>query len=75
MKDIVAYLRVSTEAQDFERQRVDIDNLCRINEWKLNNTFTDKLSGFVEEREGLSELKEYLITNNIKNVIVWELSR
>ena len=75
MKDIVAYLRVSTEAQDFERQRVDIDNWCRINEWKLNNTFTDKLSGFVEEREGLSELKEYLITNNIKNVIVWELSR
>lgn len=36
MKDIVAYLRVSTEAQDFERQRVDIDNWCRINEWKLN---------------------------------------
>ena len=74
-----AYARVSSDLQDYERQIEDIKRFASSNSLLLQdeNLFTDKLSGFKNEREreGLNELLEKIIEKGIKKVIVWEISR
>lgn len=71
---IAIYLRVSTVAQDYDRQLKDLTNWCN-GRYDIAAVFEDKLSGFDTEREGFNALKEYVIANNIKQVITWEFSR
>ncbi|MDH6304354.1 DNA invertase Pin-like site-specific DNA recombinase [Parabacteroides sp. PF5-5] len=76
-KDAVIYLRVSTEEQDYNRQLEDLRSFAKKENYAIIKTFSDKMSGLKDERyrEGLSEMKEYLIQNDIKTVLVWEISR
>jgi DNA invertase Pin-like site-specific DNA recombinase len=75
MEDIVVYLRVSTEEQDYNRQLIDLENWAS-GRFNIIKVFAEKLSGLDDERPQLILLKQYLISNpNIKIIATWELSR
>lgn len=74
--DIVLYVRVSTDNQDYQRQIDDLKQWCN-NRYNILQIFEDKMSGFKsdDERLGLYNLKKYCVENNVKMIAVWELSR
>jgi DNA invertase Pin-like site-specific DNA recombinase len=77
LTDCVIYVRVSTDKQDYTRQNEDLKDFAKRNDYNIINVFEDKLSGFKSEseREGLKNLKSYVIDHSIKYVLCWELSR
>ncbi len=56
MKRVIAYLRVSTEQQDTERQLNQIKNYCFDNDYSIVKVIEDKVTGTISNREGLIEL-------------------
>lgn len=77
MNEAIIYLRVSTDQQDYQRQKIDLESFAKKSELNVINIFTDKLSGTKDEnqREGLADMKKYLLETNTKIVLVWEISR
>lgn len=75
----VIYVRVSTDLQDYDRQISELKKVA--NDFQLSivndGIFEDKLSGFKNENErlGLKNLISYCDTNQIKKVLIWEISR
>ena len=72
------YVRVSTsDKQDYKRQ---IDDLLRLAEYKrldIVKIFHEHISGTVKvnERPVFSEMIKFIYGENIKHLLVWELSR
>ena len=77
MKKVVIFARVSTNIQDYERQVNELTSLSIQNNWIVSSTFCEKISGVKKntERKELSNIIEYLRTNNINMVLVTALSR
>ena len=77
MKKVVIFARVSTNIQEYERQVNELTSLSIQNNWIVSSTFCEKISGVKKntERKELSNMIEYLRTNNINMVLVTELSR
>lgn len=77
MKKLVIYYRVSTETQDEESQLVDLKNWSKLNDFQVVHVFGEKVSGFDPdvERDELVKCKSFVVENDIKTVLVWELSR
>lgn len=75
MKRVIGYIRVSTDNQDLERQRVLIRKYCENKGYSLLRIEEDyAISGTVSNRSGLSSILN--ITNSIADmVVVSELSR
>ena len=72
----VAYFRVSSERQDLDRQRNDINKECEYLGYTLVKSFEEKESGKIKERPELMAMMEYLQNNpTISYVIISELSR
>lgn len=71
---VAIYLRVSTTSQDYERQRHEIENYCRINHHEIIGIYEEKMSGAKDEREQFNKLRQ-LTKDDIDAVIVWEISR
>lgn len=73
----VLYVRVSTVLQEYQRQISELTTFAKLKDFEIAETFEDKLSGFKNdtEREGLNNLLKYVETNNIKRVLIWEISR
>jgi len=74
----VIYVRVSTQDQNDDRQKVDTENYIRINNLNLKETFIEKVSGYkidYKKRDQFVELKEYVEYNNISHIVISELSR
>lgn len=71
---IFTYLRVSSEKQSLERQRVAIESYVKANNIKIDRTFEDKQSGkdFIN-REQYIKMKEQLRKGDI--LIIKELDR
>lgn len=78
-KEVVccSYTRVSTEPQDLQRQKRDIKNECKKENYKVLEEFGEKLSGKQKERPALTALLKYCEENRdkINYVIISELSR
>lgn len=74
MKRIAIYLRVSTNAQDYERQRHEIEAYCVANRYVIKYTFEEKVSGAKDERPQF-QLLCALTKDDIDAVVVWEISR
>ena len=74
---VVAFCRVSTSLQEYERQSNELTTLANIKGWKLEATFAEKISGAKKntERKELMKMVEYVKTHNISKVLVTELSR
>ena len=78
-KRCVIYLRVSTDIQDYERQRSDLEEFANSNSFIFdkNDVYEDKLSGFkgVQKRPGLEQMMNDIVRKNVEIVLVWEISR
>ena len=74
---VVAFCRVSTSLQEYERQSNELTTLANCKGWKLEATFAEKISGAKKntERKELMKMVEYVKTHNISKVLVTELSR
>lgn len=75
MKRVIGYIRVSTDNQDLERQRVLIKKYCENKGYSLLRIEEDyAISGTVSNRNGLNSILN--ITNSVADmVVVSELSR
>ncbi len=75
MKRVIGYIRVSTDNQDLERQRVLIRKYCENKRYSLLRIEEDyAISGTVSNRNGLNSILN--ITNSVADmVVVSELSR
>lgn len=74
---VVLFARVSTIAQDYERQINELTALANRNKWNISEIFAEKVSGAKRNAERIELLKmvEYVEANNIDKVVVTELSR
>lgn len=79
MKKAVLLVRVSTEGQDYEAQTHDLQMYATSLGFTNLHIIADKESGVKlteEQRNGLNEMKSYLISNSdCKDVFIWEISR
>ncbi len=75
--NIVAFCRVSTSVQDYERQSNELSSFANSRGWTLRATFAEKISGAKKntERKELMKMVEYVKANQIDKVLVTELSR
>lgn len=76
MKAIV-YAKVSTSAQDYERQLDELRSYAGRMGYDVAKEFSEKISGAkkVEEREALSDLLDYAQDNDVDKVLIYECSR
>ncbi|MCY1635070.1 recombinase family protein [Marinifilum sp. D737] len=77
MENAVIYTRVSTLEQDSAHQIVALKKYANYKGYRVLQEFEDKISGKVkgEDRAGFNEMTEFIGKNDIKHVLIWELSR
>ena len=79
MKKVVIFARVSSTngAQDYERQINDLQTLAATNNWTVEATFAEKISGAKRNTERIELLKmiDYINSHDISKVLVTEVSR
>lgn len=76
MKTVI-YARVSTSAQDYERQLEELRAYAARNGYEVVKEYCEKISGArkVEERAALSDLLDYVSGNDVDKVLIYECSR
>ena len=67
-------MRVSTNQQDYDRQKKELLDYCKRNQWKVKHIFEEKESGRKDDRPEFRRLCE-LTRDDIQVVVVWEISR
>lgn len=74
---VVILARVSTNKQDYDRQVVELTEYCNRVGWEVAEVFANKVSGAksTEERTEIQDMIAYIKTNDIKRVVVLEISR
>ena len=77
MKKVVIFARVSTNIQDYDRQVNELTALAVRNEWAVEATFCEKVSGAKKniERKELSRMVEFVQAHNIDKVAVLSIDR
>ncbi len=78
MKYAFAYLRVSTEEQTVQNQRLSLDRWSKENNYQILDFFEDPaISGRVPatQRKGFQEMLELVRITGVDAVLVYELSR
>ena len=73
MKAII-YIRVSTEAQDYDRQLLDLQKDAAQFGYDVVGVYKDKDSGYLDSRPDFDRLK-LLTREDTDFIMVWELSR
>lgn len=73
----VIYARVSTNGQDYERQLDELRSYAARMGYEVVKEFSEKVSGAkkIEEREALSDLLDYVESNEVDKVLIYECSR
>lgn len=74
MARIAGYIRVSTDKQDLQRQKLLIEKYCEKNSHELVRLIDEKISGAKTDRTGLNEVLE-LTNKDADIVIISELAR
>lgn len=74
---VVAFCRVSTSIQEYDRQITELTALAQSKGWILTSVFSEKISGAKKnaERTELMRMVDYVKSNHINKVLVTELSR
>lgn len=77
MDKVVILARVSTQAQDYQRQVNELQEYCDRVGWEVMRVFANKVSGAkaVTERPEIVEMVEYIKNNDVKRVVCLEISR
>ena len=74
---VVIYARVSTSAQDYQRQLSELRTYANRMNYEVVREFSEKISGakHVEERAALSELLQFVEVNHVDKILIYECSR
>lgn len=74
---VVILARVSTNTQDFQRQIDDLRDYSKKMDYEVLEVYAEQISGAKknEDREGLSNMLNYLKSNKVDKVLSWEMSR
>lgn len=74
---VVIFSRVSTMAQDYQRQTDELLEYASKMGYSVERIFEEKISGAKknEERKELMAMMSYIKSNKIEKVLTWELSR
>ena len=74
---VVIYARVSTNAQDYERQLDELRSYAGRMGYEVVKEFSEKISGAkkVEERAALTDLLDYVENHEVSKVLIYECSR
>ena len=74
---VVIYARLSTSAQDYTRQITELRNYAWKQNYKIVREFSEKISGGkkIEERAAIKELLDFVKSNEVEKVLVYECSR
>ncbi len=74
---VVIFSRVSTLAQDYQRQTDELLEYANKMGYNVEQIFEEKISGAKknEERKELMAMMTYIKNNKIEKVLTWELSR
>ncbi len=74
---VVIFSRVSTLAQDYQRQTDELLEYATKMGYSVERIFEEKISGAKknEERKELMAMMSYIKSNQIEKVLTWELSR
>lgn len=77
MDKVVILARVSTNRQDYDRQINELTDYCDRMQWEVAKVFANKVSGAksVEERKEIQEMIAYIKANDVRRVVVLEISR
>ena len=77
MDKVVILARVSTQAQDYQRQVTELQEYCDRTGWEVTRVFANKVSGAkaVTERAEIVEMVEYIKSNDVKRVVCLDISR
>jgi DNA invertase Pin-like site-specific DNA recombinase len=75
--DVIIWSRVSTTSQDNQRQILSLKQIALEKGWTVKRTFEEKISGTIKstDRKEFNKLLEYTIQNNIKLILISEISR
>lgn len=72
---VAIYLRVSTEGQNHDSQRNELEEYCQRRGWGNVSWFTDTGSGAKQNREGLARLMELVRRGKVDVVAAFKLDR
>ena len=74
---VVLYARVSTSAQDYTRQITELRKYAKKQNYIIVKEFSEKISGGkkIEERAAIKELLDFVKSNQVEKVLVYECSR
>jgi len=74
---VVIFSRVSTQAQDYQRQTEELLEYANKMGYSVEKVFEEKISGAKknEERKELMAMMSFIKSNQIEKVLTWELSR
>ena len=74
---VVLYARVSTSAQDYTRQITELRKFAKKQNYEIVKEFSEKISGGkkIEERAAIRELLDFVKSNKVDKVVVYEASR
>ena len=77
MEKVILLVRVSTDKQEYHRQINELNEFCAKMNWEIVGTFANKVSGAVsiENRTEITEMIEFVRTNDVKRVVCIEISR
>lgn len=72
----IIYARVSTAGQDYDRQLAELRQYADRMGYDVVKTFSEKISGAkkVEERQAMTELLNYVESNKVDKVLIYECS-
>ena len=72
---IAAYLRVSTDQQSHDSQRLELEDYCQRRGWADVRWYTDTASGAKQGREGLAALMDQVRRGKVDAVVTFKLDR
>jgi len=77
MTKVVIYARVSTLKQEYERQLSELRDYAHNMGYEVVQEFSEKVSGakLISERQGLTELLNFVVSSNVDKVLIYECSR
>ena len=74
---VVLYYRVSTSAQDYSHQQAALRKYAKTHHYEIVKEFGEKISGAkkIEERAAIKELLDFVQSNKVDKVVIYEASR
>ena len=74
---VVIYARVSTSTQDYSHQQAALRKYAKTHHYEIVKEFGEKISGAkkIEERAAIKELLDFVQSNKVDKVVIYEASR